>query len=119
MSGSSCRAAIQPLSPPPTSYQSFSPIPIPLLRAAQPVREVRRGDHMIELGRRLVPLGGPGRAAVAADGRSTIVAVDHARGIARVDPQRVMVAMGTTQRRECLAAVYRLEERRVEDVHAV
>src|SRR5206468_12081480 len=90
-----------------------------LLRAAQPVREMGRGDHMVELGRRLVTLGGPGRAAVAADRGAAIVAVDHARGIAGVDPQRVVGPVGTAQRRERLAAVDRFEEGRVEDVYAV
>src|SRR2546426_11584973 len=64
-----------------------------LLGAAQHVREVGGGDDVIELGSRLVALGGPRSAAVAADRRTAVVAVDHPRGVVRVDPQRVVIAV--------------------------
>src|SRR3989442_13329253 len=63
-----------------------------LLGAAQHVREVGGGDDVIELGSRLVALGGPRSAAVAADRRTAVVAVDHPRGVVRVGPQRVVIA---------------------------
>src|SRR5262249_11050050 len=46
-----------------------------LLRAAHLVGDVGRGDHVIELRRRLVVLAGPGRAAVVADVGAAVVAV--------------------------------------------
>src|SRR6059036_3774038 len=105
MSGSSDRAAIQPLSPPPTSYQSFSPIAPPSVRLAmhtvllsccEPdlVGDMRRGGHVIELRGRLVVLARPRHAAVITDVRPAVVAVDHAGGIVGRDPQRMVVAMG-------------------------
>src|SRR3989454_5692961 len=48
-------------------------------------RSVGGGDDVIELGSRLVALGGPRSAAVAADRRTAVVAVDHPRGVVRVD----------------------------------
>src|SRR2546426_11328080 len=82
-------------------------------------RSVGGGDDVIELGSRLVALGGPRSAAVAADRRTAVVAVDHPRGVVRVDPQRVVIAVRAAQRGERLAAVPRLEQGGVGHVHTV
>src|SRR5439155_14576123 len=78
-----------------------------LLRAADLVRHVGGGDHVIELRGRLIVLPRPRRAAVIAYVRAAVVAVDHAGGIVGRGPQPVMVAMGRAQRRERAAAVHR------------
>ena len=77
---------------------------------------MRRGDHMIELRGRLVVLRRPGGPAVVADGRAAVVAVDHAGGLVRVDPERVVIAVRRAQRRKRAAAVHRAIQARVQHV---
>ena len=74
---------------------------------------------MVELRRGLVELGGPGLAAVHSDGRATIVAVDHALGLRRIDPQPVVVAVGGGQQLEALAAIDGTEGAGVQGVDRV
>src|SRR5205807_5475058 len=90
-----------------------------LLRTAQPVREVGGRDDVVELRRGLVVQGGPGGPTILAHRGAAIVAVDHALGVARIDPEGVVVAVGSAQVRERLAAIHRFEERDVEYVDAV
>src|SRR2546430_5745330 len=78
-----------------------------LLRPAQPVREVGRRDHVVELRRGLVVEGGPGRSAVLANRGPAVTAVDHALRVARTDPQRVVVAVWSVQVGEGLARIHR------------
>src|SRR5207247_10360863 len=58
-----------------------------LLGAAQPVGKVAGDDDMIELCSRLVALGGPRGAAIAADRRTAVVAVHHPPALLAVAPQ--------------------------------
>ena len=48
---------------------------------------------VVELGGRLVVYGRPRLAAVEGDARAAVVPLDHALGVARVDPQVVVVAV--------------------------
>src|SRR6185436_6699343 len=78
-----------------------------LLRAEDAVREVVvRGDP-VDLRGRLVVLRRPGAAAVDRDVHAAVVRLDHAQGIAGVDPQVVIVAVRRADGGEGPAAVLR------------
>ena len=74
-----------------------------LLRAVDVVGEAVVGGDVVELRGRLVVLSGPALAAVGGDGCAAVVAVDHALGIGGIDPEAVVVAMRSADRRESLA----------------
>jgi len=67
---------------------------IVLLRAIDAVREIVVGSHVVELRRRLIILRGPILAAVDGNGCAAVIAVDDAIGIAGIDPETVVVAVG-------------------------
>src|SRR5689334_2250452 len=90
-----------------------------LLRAADLVGNVRGGDDVVELGRGLVVLAGPGGAAVVADVGAAVVAVDHAIGIVRRDPEPVVVAVRRAHRREGATAIDRAIHAGVQHVHGL
>src|SRR6185436_8978640 len=76
-----------------------------LLRAEDAVREVAvRGDP-VDLRGRLAVLRRPGAAAVDRDVHAAVVRLDHAQGIAGVDPQVVIVAVRRADGGEGAAAV--------------
>ena len=79
--------------------------PIVLLRAVHVVGHPLVGGHVIELRRRLVQDAGPRSGAVEADDGAAVVALDHPIGVARVDPQGVVVAVRRGNGFEGLAAV--------------
>src|SRR5207253_918907 len=64
-----------------------------LLRTVDAIRRLRVGDHVIELGRRLVVDRRPALAAVLGDDRAAVVAVDDPIRIPRVDPEVVVIAV--------------------------
>ena len=81
-----------------------------LLRAVQAIRELIIGLDRIDLGRGLVHLARPRKAAVRGDVRAAVVRLNHDVGMVRVDPKRMVVAMGRDAGLERLAAVGGLEE---------
>ena len=68
-----------------------------LLCSVEVVEELVIVSNVVELGGRLVVLGGPGLAAIDAHRRPPIITVNHALGINGVDPEGVMVAMRSGQ----------------------
>ena len=78
-----------------------------LLAAIDVVRETVIGVHAVELGCRLVLLGGPGLTAVQRDVRAAVVRVDQVVAVGRIDPLIVVVAVRRTHAGKCLAAVNR------------
>src|SRR5205807_7330804 len=76
-----------------------------LLRAVDAIRRLRVGDHVIELGRRLVVDGGPAFAAIEGDDRAAIVPVDDPFGVLGIDPEVVVIAVRDRELEEGLAAV--------------
>ena len=88
-----------------------------LLRTAHVERDMRGGDHVVELRGREV-LVAPRELAsgrhVERDGAAAVVAVDHVVRVVGIDPQVVVVAVGAgADRRQRLAGIGRAEERRV------
>ncbi len=90
-----------------------------LLCPVQPVREGVVDHHVVELGRRLVVVARPRRAAVDGDLRAPVVRDDHAVRVGRVDPQVVRVAVRHLDRVERLPAVHGAVHARVERVDGV
>src|SRR5205823_4944645 len=90
-----------------------------LLRAVDAIRPVVVHGDVIELRRRLIVLRSPALAAIDGDGRAAVIAVDQAPGIARVYPQRVMIAVRRRQQLEILAAVGGAKGARVEHVYGI
>src|ERR1700756_5894879 len=78
-----------------------------LLPGADPVREGRRGAHVIELRRRLVEPAAPALAAVHGDDRALVADQREDAGIGRADPHVLVVIAPRrpAQRRPALAAV--------------
>ena len=64
-----------------------------LLGAVDAVGELVVDGDPVELGRRLVVLGGPGLAAVHADVGAAVVPLHHDVGLLRVDPEVVVVGV--------------------------
>src|SRR5262249_9085912 len=73
----------------------------------------------VELGRRLVRLRRPARAAVGADVGATVVRFNHALGILGIDPQTVVIAMRHADRLESFAAVVGAIHAPVQDIDAI
>ena len=90
-----------------------------LLGRIDAVGELVVGVHMVELRRRLRVLARPGRPAVEGDRRAAVVPEDHARGVRRVDPEEVLVAVRGIELLEGLPAVDRLEDAQVHHVDGV
>src|SRR5205807_6993347 len=90
-----------------------------LLRAIGVVWKVLVQRHAVELRRRLVHEAGPRAASIGCDGGAAIVALDHAIGIVRRDPERVIVAMRRVQRGVSVAAINRAVYPHVEDVDCI
>ena len=82
------------------------------------IRQVLGDRNVIELRRRII-LWSPGFAAVERHISATVVAVDHAVGIVRGDPQIVIVAMRHTNGLVRFPAIRRFEKCGIEDVHRV
>src|SRR5260370_38157609 len=78
-----------------------------LLRCVGVVGDLIVDGDVIELRGRLVVPGGPGGSTIDADADALIGGLDHARGVFRIDPQRmIVVAAGRTfQHGEGFAAV--------------
>src|SRR5262245_5123083 len=87
-----------------------------LLRAVHVVRIPAVGSEVIELGGRLVVNGAETVSAVERDVRSTVVALNHPLVVLRVDPEVVVVTVGSGNFGECLAAVGALPKFEVVDV---
>ena len=90
-----------------------------LLGAVDAIGPVIVDRHVIELCGRLILLLGPGPAAIDGDGCAAVVAVDQSLRIARIDPQRMMIAVRGGQQLEILAAIGRAERAGVQDVYGV
>src|SRR5262245_2932265 len=90
-----------------------------LLGAVDPVREVIVGRDAVELSGRLIVIRAPAFAAAEADLGAAVVADDHALGRGRVDPQIVMVAVGSADHAEVSSAVLGVPEQDVDDVDVV
>ena len=90
-----------------------------LLGAVEAAREGVVHGEPVELGGGLVVDRGPGLTAVEGHHRSPVVRLHHDPGILGVDPEVVVVAVRNRHRREREAAVHRLQERGVQDVHRV
>src|SRR5438093_3001274 len=90
-----------------------------LLRAVDVVGKLVVGDGMVELRRGLVLLRRPGLPAVDRDRGTSVVAVDEASGVLRIDPEAMMIAVRSGEEGEALPAVHGAEEPRVQDVHGV
>lgn len=89
-----------------------------LLRAADVIRNVARGGHVIQL-RGRIRLSGPCLAAVDGHVRAAIVRFDHALGIVRGDPEVVIIAVRRADDLERFPGVGGLEERRVQHVDRI
>src|SRR4029077_7771162 len=76
-----------------------------LLRAVNTIEKIVVGSDVIKLRVRLVTLRGPILPAVNGNGGAAIVAVDEMSGIAGIDPQGVMVAVGSGEAFEGFATV--------------
>src|SRR5437899_2821494 len=83
--------------------------PTVLLRAGDPVRKAIIGGDVINLRRRLVVPGAPGRSAVYGYDPALIAADNHPLWIVGIDPElMIIVAAGCTlDRRPCLAGIGR------------
>src|ERR1700730_10192864 len=68
-----------------------------LLCSVNVVRKSVVYRHMVKLGGGLVVLCGPRFAAIGRDTRSTVVGIDQALSILRIDPQTVMITVGRGQ----------------------
>ena len=90
-----------------------------LLAAVHVVREKVVHRDAVELRGRLVALRRPGAAAVERDVGAAVVAFDDRLGIARVDPEAVVIAVGRPDAGDALAAVDRLADVSVEHPHHV
>jgi hypothetical protein len=90
-----------------------------LLCAIDAPRKAVVGSHAIELGRRLVVVGGEVLAAVESDLCTPIIPDHEVPGLLRVDPQVMVVAVWRLDRLEGLSAVLRLPEANVEDVDRI
>ncbi len=90
-----------------------------LLAPVEPVGEPVVDDHVVELGRRLVHVTGPGRSTVQRHLRAAVVRHDHDLRVGRVDPEVVDVAVGHRNLLERLAAVHRAMEADVQSVDRV
>ena len=66
---------------------------IVLLRGVQTIRVLVIRVHTVELSRWLIVDRRPGRAPVERNARPSVVPLDHAHGIRRIDPQIVVVSM--------------------------
>src|SRR5207249_7885726 len=92
---------------------------IVLLRAVNAIRKIIVGGHVIKLRRRLIILRGPVFSAVDGNCGAAIIAVDQAIGIVRIDPQAVVIAVGSIEAFKGFAAIVRAEQARVGDVDLV
>src|SRR3984893_10595235 len=90
-----------------------------LLGAVDAIGPVIVHDDVIELRRWLVVLLSPAVAAIDGNGRAAVITVDHAPGIARVYPQRVMITVRSRQQLEILAAVAGAKCAGIQHVHGI
>src|SRR5258705_82343 len=90
-----------------------------LLGAVDAVGPVVVPGGVIDLRRRLIVLLGPALAAIHGNGCAAVIAVDQATGIARVDPQRVMITVRSRQQLEILAAVGGAKCACIQNVHGI
>src|SRR5260370_7022070 len=90
-----------------------------LLGAINAIKKIIIGGGVIELRRGLISLRGPIFSAIQGDGCAAIVAVDHAIGIVGIDPQSVVIAVGSVETLEGFAAVVGTEQAGVGDVNLV
>src|SRR5437899_1352598 len=104
--------AIHPLSPPPASCHSRSPMPPVFPRLAILTVELSCCG-------RLVALGAPGLASVERDVSAAVVTLDHALGIVRRNPQVVVVAVRRRNSTVGAASVVGAIETRVQDIQRV
>src|SRR5206468_4844887 len=81
-----------------------------LLGPVQLVRELMIQPHAVELPGHLIQLRRPRPATVERYVGSAVVRLNHDVAVLGTDPDVVVVTMGRSQRRECLAAVDRFEE---------
>ena len=94
-------------------------VAVVLLGAVEPVRKAVVGSEAVELGRRLVVLRAPARAAVERDRRTAVVPLDHPPRVVRVDPEVVVVPVPDPPFLERLPAVRGAPRADVQDVHDV
>ena len=78
-----------------------------LLAAVDPVRRAHVRGHVVELRGRLVVHAAPALATVERHHAATVVALDHAVRVIRIDPEIVVVAVRDRHLHERLAAVVR------------
>src|SRR4029079_13814269 len=92
-----------------------------LLAAVDPVGKLIIGDHVVELGGRLVVPGTPSFAAVDSDDRSLVGRDEENVRIVRADPDSVIIvaAWRALEAGESLAGVGRTVESHVGDVDDV
>ncbi len=123
MSGFLGSGTTYPDSPPPTSVKSGGTAKaaatssaayrlarnrycgVVLLRTIHVVGETVVGANCIELGGRLIHLGGPTLASVKGDGGPAIIAVHHALVIFGVDPEVMIIAVGSLDFGPCFAGI--------------
>src|SRR4029450_3664103 len=79
--------------------------PVAVPRALNPVGPLIVRAHVVELRGRLIVDGRPRLAAVERHAGAPVVALDHAAGAARIDPEVVVVTVRRRHLREALAAV--------------
>ena len=94
-------------------------IRVVLLRTVNPVGKAVVHRHVVELRRRLIVRLRPGLAAVVRDDGAAVAAVDEPIGVARIDPQPMMIAVPRRHEVERLAPVDRFEHSGVEPVDHV
>ena len=92
---------------------------IVLLRAVNVIGEAVIRNHVVKLRRRLVTLRRPAFPSVQSHRRSSIVGLDHAVGVERVDPQSMIVAMRHVDAAERSSPVDRPDEFHVQNVQHV
>src|SRR4030081_3280673 len=68
-----------------------------LLCSVNVIRKSVINRYMVKLGGGLVVLCGPRFAAIGRDTRSSVVGIDQALSILRIDPQTVMITVGRGQ----------------------
>ncbi len=117
--GGAGRIAVGPVDGAETVVAGHRDARVVLLRSVHHVRKLVVGGHVVELRGQLVVDRRPRFAGVERHPRPAVVATDHAVGVGRIDPQRVVVAVRCVELHERLAAVDRSPCPHVHDEHLV
>ena len=117
--GGAGRVAVGPVDRPEAGAAGHRDARVVLLRSVHHVGKLVVGGDVVELRGQLVVDRRPRLAGVERHPGATVVATDHAVGVRRVDPQRMVVAVRRVELFERLAAVDRSPRLHVHDEHLV